>query len=88
MLPTELMLEWNAEGITKMGTIYILDVCEPGKGWMTPQVFDEDTQRPEMEAEIAKWQKMNCTVTTKCIHGMALLPLKRFLNSIEDEKLK
>jgi len=63
-------------------SLYILDVCIPREGWQTPVIFSEDspTEMKQMDAAVAEARSLGYTATTKRIHGMAIGPLREFLN--------
>lgn len=66
-----------------MSNLIIVDVLIPGgnpDGWQTPRIFDEDTEVSELEAYIAECNKIEyASVHTKFIHGMAVEPLRQYL---------
>lgn len=63
--------------------LYIVAVCELGKGWRTPVIFRE-SQEKEMDKFILDAKLQHHTVTTTWIYGHAVEPLRQyFLNETD-----
>lgn len=60
--------------------IYIVSVCELGKGWRTPVIFRE-SQGKEMDKFILDAKLQHHTVSTTWIYGMAVEPLRQYFAS-------
>jgi hypothetical protein len=57
--------------------LYIVSICELGKGWRTPIIFRED-QDEEMNKLILDAKFQHHTVTTTWIFGNAVEPLRQY----------
>ena len=57
--------------------IWILDICEVGKGWLPSQIFKE-SERPQMLLLIKKERSKLNTVITQLIHAKSVESLRQF----------